>query len=378
VNDKQTFDMPAAKCTSPRVLVVAPSPTARGGIASVIARHQSTAAWAQFGCRVLTTVRGNTALGKGLAALWAYALAPFVLTRADIVHFHVAAGISAVRKCPILWMAALLRRKIILHFHCAGAASLFESTPAAIQHFLRSHVDLVVVLSPYWKMEFERRWPGVRTAVLPNPVAWVETTAGDREPDILFVGALTKRKGYHLLLEAMAEVVRQFPSTRLWMAGEGEIGNAKDLARSLGIERSVRFLGWVTGERLEDLYAQPKILCLPSFAEGVPMAVLEAMMHGVAVITTPVGGIPDVLVDGENGILVPTGDPAAIAAALLRLLRDPHERRRLGRAGQSTVRESNSVARVSKLLAEIYSGLHNDNGAFPTRSADSVATGCRG
>src|SRR5205823_3204230 len=140
----------------------------------------------------------------------------------------------------------------ILHFHCAGAESLFESTPVTIQRFLRSHAGLVIVLSPWWKSKFERRWPGIRTAVLPNPVPSVEITQCNRESDILFVGALTKRKGYDLLLEAMVNVVRQIPSTQLWIAGEGEIENAKALVRRLGIERSVRFLGWVSGETLQE------------------------------------------------------------------------------------------------------------------------------
>jgi glycosyltransferase involved in cell wall biosynthesis/serine acetyltransferase len=296
---------------------------------------------------------------KALAASWAYVRAPIALLRADVVHFHIAAGSSALRKSPIIWLASLLGRKIILHFHCAGAESLFDATPRRIQSFLRSRADMVVVLSPWWKREFEQRWPGVRIAVLPNPVASSGSPEAGSEPEILFVGALSKRKGYDLLLEAMAEVIREYPAAKLSMAGEGELDNAKSLARRLGIDGSVRFPGWVSGDALEVLYRRAQILCLPSYAEGVPMAMLEAMEHGLAVITTPVGGIPDVLVDGQNGILVPTGSPSAIATAIIRLLRNPNLRVRLGQAAKLAVKDRHSIAHVSNLLEDIYRGLHD-------------------
>jgi glycosyltransferase involved in cell wall biosynthesis len=103
------------------------------------------------------------------------------------------------------------------------------------------------------------------------------------------------------------------------------------------------------------------------------MVLLEAMCHGVAVVTTPVGGIPDLLVDGQNGLLIPPGRPAAIAEALLRLLQNPEERDRLGLAGQRTVQNAHSIHRISQLLSEIYSGLHT--GPLPARSARSVPAG---
>src|SRR3974390_3034715 len=91
----------------PRVLVVAPSTKARGGIASVVRMHRSAEAWPEFSCRLLETFRGNSALAKALAASWAYVRAPFALLRADIAHFHIAAGTSALRKAPIVGLASL-------------------------------------------------------------------------------------------------------------------------------------------------------------------------------------------------------------------------------------------------------------------------------
>lgn len=360
----------------PRVLVVGPSPTAHGGIATVVSRHQSTAAWSRFRCRLLQTVCGGNTFVKLCSAVRAWMQAPSAILCADLVHFHLAAGRSAARKLPIIWMAAAMHRKVILHFHCAGAASLFESTPQWIQESLRSRADLVVVLSPYWQREFERRWPEMPTAVLQNPAPETEPSDSEREVEILFVGELTKRKGYDQLLEAMPEVLRSFPLAQLWMAGEGELQQAKRMVRSLGLFGSVRLLGWVASERLQELYSGARILCLPSFAEGVPMVVLEAMAAGVAVITTPVGGIPDLVVDGENGIFVPAGNSIAISEALLGLLRSPEEIRRLGQAAQRTVRERNSIARVSELLDKIYSGLHQSRGVTgPTRSVSASYPG---
>jgi len=323
--------------------------------------HRSTRTWKEFSCRLLPTLGSSSAPAKVLAALWAYIRAPLALMRCDIAHFHIAAGSSVLRKTPIVWLASLLARKIVLHFHCAGPESLFDATPQPLLSFLRSRADLVIVLSPWWKKEFERRWPNVCVAVLPNPIAPV---AASREksaaaaPEILFVGVLSKRKGYDLLLAAMADVIHEYPAARLSLAGDGEVAIARSAARRLGIAHNVRICGWIAGDELQDMYRQAQILCLPSYAEGVPLAVLDAMAHGLAVITTPVGGIPDLVVDGENGLLVPAGNQTAVVHAIVRLLRDPEERARIGEAGRQTVSEAHSVARVSHLLREIYCGMY--------------------
>ena len=338
----------------PQVLVVAPGPELRGGITSVVLAHQSTPTWVKFSCNWLNTYSDRGGVYKLVSALRAYLLTPNAVSRADIVHVHLGADASLMRKLPIIWFAARMKKPVILHFHVASAESLFIRTSSWVLSALRSHAALVIALSSSWKTEFEQRWPDIPTTVLPNPVSCSGSGAARRPGTILFLGKLENRKGYALLLEALPAVLREFPTAQLWFAGNGEIEKGEALARKLGVHSSVRFLGWISGFEKQRVLEEAEILCLPSFAEGVPMAILEGMAHALPVVTTPVGGIPDVIANGRNGVLIPVGHSAAISNAIMTLLRNPQERRRLGDCAQETVRNLCSIDRVAAMLSDLY------------------------
>ena len=338
----------------PRVLVVAPGPGSRGGITSVVLAHQSTPTWATFSCNWVDTYSDRGPIYKLIAALRAYLLTPNAVSGADIVHVHLAADASLIRKLPIVWFAAKMKKPVILHFHIASTESLFVRSSSWVLSALRSHATLVIALSSSWKTEFEQRWPEIPTTVLPNPVSCSGNGATRKSGTILFLGKLESRKGYVLLLEALPAILREFPTAQLWIAGHGEIEKGKALARKLGVDSSVRFLGWVSGFEKQRILEEAEILCLPSFAEGVPMAVLEGMAHALPVVATPVGGIPDVIANGRNGVLIPVGHSAAISDAIMTLLRNPQERRRLGDCAQETVRNLCSLDQVAAMLSDLY------------------------
>jgi glycosyltransferase involved in cell wall biosynthesis len=96
------------------------------------------------------------------------------------------------------------------------------------------------------------------------------------------------------------------------MAGDGDIAGSRKRAQELGLLDRVTFTGWLDAEQVDDLLESSDVLVLPSYAEGLPMSVIEAFAHGVAVIATPVGAIPEIVIDGESGLLVPAGDTGAL------------------------------------------------------------------
>jgi len=177
---------------------------------------------------------------------------------------------------------------------------------------------------------------------------------------ILFVGRLEARKGIDTLLEALPEVLRAFPSASVHIAGR-DCGAAPGLSweqlwqsrmRGQAQQGQVRFHGEVSNEVRDQLYEACDIFVAPSRYESFGLIYLEAMARGKPVIACRVGGVPEVVVDGETGILVPPGDPAALAAAILRLLRDPEQRERLGRAGHERYRSLfTSQAMAARTLA---------------------------
>lgn len=189
--------------------------------------------------------------------------------------------------------------------------------------------------------------------------------ARDRGPDphptgsfsLLCVGRLTPEKGQHVLLDAAARIVAEGEDLRVTLVGAGPTGEAlRARAAELGIADRVEFTGAVGQDRLAGLFAAADAFCLPSFAEGVPVVLMEAMATGLPVVTTPVAGIPELVNDGETGILVPPGRADLLAAALLGLMRDPDRAGRLARAARRTVEKEFDVSDTCRQLAEVIGG----------------------
>jgi glycosyltransferase involved in cell wall biosynthesis len=172
----------------------------------------------------------------------------------------------------------------------------------------------------------------------------------------VFVGRLSSEKDVQTLLRAMALVVQRRPSFRLAIAGDGPCAaDLKMLSESLGLGPHVQFLGEVRD--VPALYSQASMFILSSVTEGLPLTVLEAMACGLPVVATRVGGTPEAVVDGTTGVLVPPGEPAALAEAILRIAADDELARRMGAAGRRRA-EANSdvrtmVGRYESLYQEI-------------------------
>lgn len=354
-----------------QVLVVAPGRNGRGGIDSVVRLHQSTRVWGEM-CNILSTYDDRSSWRKVWAALKAYAQSPFALLRVHIVHFHLAGEISLLRKLPILVLAGALRKRVIIHVHAASEESLFKKTPHWAWTLAFRCADRVIALSPSWAEIIRRNTEHANVVVLPNPVKiFSPASRNSGRPRVLYVGKLEARKGFDTLIDAAAIVLREFPHVEFWFAGHGNLEEARAQADRLGAFGQVRLLGWVSANELEEVYDQVDLFCLPSFNEGVPMSVLEAMSHGLPVICTPVGGIPDVVEDGTNGLFVEPGNPVSIADAILRLLSDPELATSLARAGRKTVQESCKLEVVANKLEAIY----QDLGATATTVAVGVFHG---
>jgi glycosyltransferase involved in cell wall biosynthesis len=147
---------------------------------------------------------------------------------------------------------------------------------------------------------------------------------------------------------------------RLVVGGVGDLDALRRRADELGIGQRVALPGWIDARAREMELARAQVFCLPSHAEGLPMAMLEAMAAGKAVVASTVGGIPEAIADGDNGLLVAPGDVAALTAALGALLRDGALRERLGGRARATVQQrfctDVALARLSALYRELSAG----------------------
>ncbi len=175
-------------------------------------------------------------------------------------------------------------------------------------------------------------------------------------PDVPVVGIVARLvpiKAHEVFLEAMARVVRALPSCRALIVGDGERrGELEQLVGELGLRKHVMFLGW-RGD-LDRVYVDLDLVVLTSRNEGSPVALIEAMAAGRAVVATRVGGVPDLVEHDETGWLVPAGDPEALSATMVTLLRDPSRRRALGQAGRRRVHPAFGAERLLDDVDRLY------------------------
>ncbi|MET0558984.1 MAG: glycosyltransferase family 4 protein [Solirubrobacterales bacterium] len=174
-------------------------------------------------------------------------------------------------------------------------------------------------------------------------------------PTVLYIGRLVPEKGQAVLLEAVAELARRGTDVELALAGEGRLRVELEAeAGRLGIAERVCFLGAVGQEELHRLYEDAAIFCLPSFAEGVPVVLMEAMAMGLPVVTTRIAGIPELIDDGSSGVLVAPGRPDQLADSLAELAADGELRRRLGAGGRDAVERGFDCEATAAQLYDVF------------------------
>ncbi len=340
----------------PRVIVVATGRKTRGGITSVIKAHEKGEQWKRFRCHWIQTHRDGGALVKLLnlaIALLSYVIAlPF----SDIVHIHTSGHHSALRKSIFMVLSRLFRKKTIVHYHAFSGDALKDKRYQGRYHCLFDKADRVLVLSETWKQIVNDIYHlGDKVLVLYNPcTAEVSDAAYRKQKHILYAGTIGQRKGYADLITAFARIAQNYPEWKLVFAGNGEIERGQALAFELGIAQQVVFAGWVRGDEKDRLFKEASVFCLPSYAEGFPMAVLDAWAYGLPVITTPVGGIPDVAKDGENMLLFNPGDIETLARQLKRMMSDDDLRSRICAASRDFARNQFNLETINRQLGDLY------------------------
>jgi glycosyltransferase involved in cell wall biosynthesis len=257
-------------------------------------------------------------------------------------------------------LAAAFNVPFVLHLHSGEFPSFYlrECGPfrrAWIRLVLR-RAFRVVVLTPGWQAELVKIEPAAKVTVIGNPVVVPPALSRMRAEarNVLFLGRLRQKKGVYDLIAAVPEVLRHRPESRFVIAGDGEIDLVNDLAARLRVGHVIVTPGWVDGKDKDRLFEAADVLVLPSYYEGLPICVLEAMALGVPIVCTPVGGISGLIEHGANGLLVSVGNPAQLAQTLVRCLTDSNLRERLRRAAYYRVSQDYEIKRVLAKLEGLY------------------------
>lgn len=346
-----------------KILVIATSPKTRGGITSVLDAHKKGIQWQKYHCKWIVSHIDKGTLAKISTLTIGIAKYLLLLPGASLVHIHLSESTSAKRKILFFKPAKWLGKKIVIHFHAFSPETTINGPHSDLYRYLFSNADAVIVLSNYWKDAVNQKFNlGEKVKVIYNPCTVTENTEKfEKTKSILYAGALNQRKGYADLIEAFAKVATKHSDWSIVLAGNGEVEQAYQLANNLGIEKHVKLLGWVSGEQKDKAYKEAMIFCLPSYAEGFPMAVLDAWAYGIPVITTPVGGIPDIAKDGENLLLFNPGDVDKLAQCLEELMKDTALREKLSIESRKMASTTFSINTINNQIADLYKELLNES-----------------
>jgi glycosyltransferase involved in cell wall biosynthesis len=350
--------------------MVGTTPEGRGGVASVVSVLRRHGLFEREDVRYIATHRSGPRLAKAAGALGGLCRIVLACLRAGlgrrpaVVHAHVASRASFLRKSLVLWIARMSGCKTIFHLH--GAEFREFATQEAgrlLRRWIRHTLErssVVIALSESWAQFLRAFAPGATVAVVPNAVplpalpAGADGEGGGEAGRILFLGRVEAGKGVYELLAAGAALADRFPDLRIVIGGEGDLEGVRRRAAALGIGARVELRGWIDAQARAAELARASVFCLPSHAEGLPMALLEAMAARKAVVACSVGGVPEALRDGDNGLLVAPRDAGALAAALGRVLGDRALRARLAQRARATVEQHYSTEVMCGKLSAIY------------------------
>jgi glycosyltransferase involved in cell wall biosynthesis len=344
-----------------RVLQFGPSLSVRGGISSV---EQLICDYLPpyVSMRHIPTMEDGSTIAKASVFARAVQVLRRTLESLDptIIHIHVASRGSTLRKVILAEMVARAGRPLVLHAHGSEFDLFHRRLPAAVRRNVNrtlQRANVFITLSTQWRDFYveECEISPSQIVVLPNPVR-VPAEVPDRSArdtvQFLHLGRLGERKGTYDLVNAFAGLPEGLRNrARLVMAGDGDVEGVRKMAEPLGSQVEVH--SWIDSHERDRLLAQSDVFALPSRAEGVPMALLEAMANGLPSITSPVGGIPDVFRNGQDGALVTPGDVEQIRAAMARLISDDAARLAAGRAARERARAFD-VHVYARRLADIY------------------------
>ena len=281
-----------------------------------------------------------------------------------VLHVHMTTRGSAFRKGILCALGQSLGCRTIVHQHGADFEEFYAGLPGPVRSLIRRvliRANAVVVLGRRSR-DFFTTVVGVSAAhmhCIPNgiispPAAQQQRPATGEPPLILFLGRLGERKGVPELLAALKQDRLAAKSWRAVLAGDGEAARFRQDVIDMGLSHRVQILDWQDREAASRLLRSAAVLVLPSHHEALPMAILEALAHGVAVVATPVGEIPEFLRHDEEALLVPPGDVGSLSDALAALLDDPARRARLAQQGRQTFEARLQIDAVAQSLARLY------------------------
>lgn len=344
-----------------KVLMIGPSSQAKGGIATVIKNFEQGFNNPDIELKVLTSWKEGNAFKR----LWVFIeclcsyIAQLCFGGVSAVHLHVAQDGSFYRKMIFLMLGKLFGKSVILHFHASSFDVFWNKQSRRGQAFIKrslNRADNIVVLSEEWAV-FYRSITTTTVTIINNAVNVPEQTTYDaNSQNIIALGRLGQRKGTYDILKIAPQLKLKFPEAVIHLYGDGDIKEIQALITQQQLS-NVKIGGWLTDS--EPVIKTAVMHLLPSYHEGMPMAILESMAQGVPNISTTVGGIPQVLAHKQNGLLITPGDSQALYEAVALLLNNRDLCRDISKKAHATIYTHFSLTHYHEQWSQLYTNYSN-------------------
>lgn len=343
-----------------KVLMIGPARNVRGGVSAMVNNYYAAGLAEHIKLTYVATMVDGSKSRKLLQAVAAYLRFLVIIPFYQILHVNMAADASYYRKKIFIDTAWLFRKKILIHEHGGDFEGFYyrycneKQRKGVKKTFARG--DLILVLSESWREFFLPIVEESKIRVLQNAILIPSQIEKDyNNHNVLFLGRLCKEKGIEELLDAVPAVQKKIPDFRLILGGVWEEGN-EDLKEKAKLLSQVVCPGWISGREKESMMKECSIFVLPSWFEGQPVSLLEAMAYGMCVVVTKVGGIPQMIGNKqkETGVLLAPRNSGELAQTLIDLLTDAERRKRIGENARNHIIEYYNVNKSVKSLMEYY------------------------
>lgn len=348
-----------------KVCMIVPSFTAKGGIATVVSGYRGSTLEQLYNIKYVETYIDGNKVRKLIKAILAYIkfLLLLIIWNPDIIHIHSSFGASFYRKLPIIYFAAWFHKPIINHIHGSALDDLYINANTKKQKLVLkvfNKSSKLVVLSNEWKEKYKNIVPENIISVIENYSILQKVEEIKLQNNrVLFLGFLSKAKGCFDIPIIAKKVGKIISGTTFILAGEGhdeEKNTIHKIIKDNQIDNIV-FTGWVRGKEKDELLKSSDIFFLPSYGEAMPMSILEAMGYALPIVTSNIGGIPQLVKDNENGFIFEPGDVEGFSNAIIKILTNVNLKNRLGEKSYEIAKEKYSleihVGKIRKLYDQI-------------------------
>ncbi len=350
-----------------KVLMIGPKRDVGGGVSTVVNQLYEVGLDKDIHLKYLYTMKKSNSVIKGFVALLAIIKCLFIIPMYDIIHIHMSYGSSFYRKSIIISISKIYKKKIIIHMHGSEFKEFYFERSSNIQKkyitSILNKCNVMLALSEEWKETLSLIMDDKKIRVFYNgvkiPTRYIEHYNGK---NMIFLGALGKRKGIFDLIVAMKKLVKKYPYLHLYIGGDGNITEVKSMIEKYNLNANIEVLGWISGEVKTEYIMKSSLFVLPSYNEGMPMAILEAMSYGLPVISTYIGGIPKVIDDRHNGVLIYPGDINALEDAIEFVIRDHTTNQLLGQSARVKIENSFNLEKNKTKLIELYESMFDLQG----------------